>query len=612
MTEKKSSLFQEKLGNLPAHPGVYLFKNASDHVLYIGKAKILRNRVRSYFQKSRSQDAKTRRMVAQVCDFEIILTDSEVEALILEANLVKQYRPHYNINLKDDKSYPYIRITNEPFPRIFPTRRIIKDGSLYFGPYTDVGTMRQLLKTVKAIFPIRSCRLPLKEDNVKTGKFRVCLNYHIQKCPGPCEGLISQEEYGNMIQRVKQFIEGKSKKVESQLYESMQKAAQSRQFEKAAQLRDQLNALSAFHKRQKIIDPTFADRDIIAIAIEQNDACSVVFKVREGKIIGRQHFYLTGTWNESLKSATSAFVKQYYLSADYIPSEILLPAKSPDLGQLQKWLSDKRGEDVDLNAPKAGSKARLVEMCTNNAKLLLNELLLQKQSKTADDAMMALKEHLDLPELPRRIEAFDISNIQGTDPVASMVCFIDGKAAKKEYRRFKIRTKSTPDDFAMMKEAVYRRYRRLLKEERPLPDLILIDGGKGQLSAAMQALNDLDLASQPIISLAKRLEEIFIPGRPDSLIIPRSPGLKLLQRIRDESHRFAITFHRSLRGKRALKSELDTIKGIGPTRKNLLLNSFGSLENIKRASLNELQTVGKLPESIANNIHSFFHKEDEP
>ncbi|MBD3373470.1 excinuclease ABC subunit C [candidate division KSB1 bacterium] len=612
MTEKNQSPFQEKLSNLPAHPGVYLFKNATDHVIYIGKAKVLRNRVRSYFQKSRSQDAKTRRMVAQVCDFEIILTDSEVEALILEANLVKQYRPHYNINLKDDKSYPYIRITNEPFPRIFPTRRIIKDGSLYFGPYTDVGTMRQLLKTVKAIFPIRSCRLPLKEENVQAGKFRVCLNYHIQKCPGPCEGLISREDYGNMIQRVKQFIEGKSKKVESQLYDSMQNAAQSRQFEKAAQLRDQLNALSAFHKRQKIIDPTFAERDIIAIAIEQNDACSVVFKVREGKIIGRQHFYLTGTWNESLKSATSAFVKQYYLSADYIPSEILLPAKGSDLGQLQKWLSDKRGEKVDLNAPKTGAKARLIEMCTSNAKLLLNELLLQKQSKTAEDAMKALKEHLDLSQLPRRIEAFDISNIQGTDPVASMVCFIDGKAAKKEYRRFKIRTKSTPDDFAMMKEAVYRRYSRILKEERPLPDLILIDGGKGQLSAAMQALNDLDLTLQPIISLAKRLEEIFIPGRTNSLIIPQSPGLQLLQRIRDESHRFAITFHRSLRGKRTLTSELDTIKGIGPTRKNLLLTSFGSLENIKRASLSELQTVGKLPESIANHIYSFFHKEDAP
>ncbi len=612
MTEKKPSRFQEKLGHLPTRPGVYLFKNESEHVIYIGKAKILRNRVRSYFQKSRSQDAKTRRMVSQVSDFEIILTDSEVEALILEANLVKQYRPHYNINLKDDKSYPYIRITNEPFPRIFPTRRIIKDGSLYFGPYTDVGTMRQLLKTVKAIFPIRSCRLPLKEDNIKSGKFRVCLNYHIQKCPGPCEGLISREEYSNMIQRVKQFIEGKSKKVETQLYESMQKAAQERQFEKAAQLRDQLNALSAFHKRQKIIDPTFAERDIIAIAIEQNDACSVVFKVREGKIIGRQHFYLTGTWNESLKTATSAFVQQYYLSADYIPSEILLPAKGPDWGQLQKWLSDKKGNDVDLNTPANGAKARLVEMCTNNAKLLLNELLLQKQSKTADDAMQALKEHLNLPALPRRIEAFDISNIQGTDPVASMVCFIDGKAAKKEYRRFRIRTKSTPDDFAMMKEAVHRRYLRMLKEQRPLPDLILIDGGKGQLSAAMQALEELDLTSQSIISLAKRLEEIFIPGRADSLMIPRSPGLKLLQRIRDESHRFAITFHRSLRGKRTLKSELDTIKGVGPARKNRLLSAFGSLENIKRASLNDLQTVGKLPESIAKNIYSFFHKEDAP
>jgi excinuclease ABC subunit C len=611
---EKTPPLTQKLDHIPTRPGVYLFKDSKGTVLYIGKAKVLRPRVRSYFQFNRQHDPKTRRLVARIRDLETIVTDSEVEALILEANLVKEYNPRYNINLKDDKSYPYIRVTREPFPRIFATRRLTRDGSRFFGPYTDVGSMKQLLKTIKKIFPIRSCKLSLTPETISQGKYKVCLAYHIRQCQGPCEGHISQQEYNRMVENIVQFIEGKSQKAVDDIRERMNDLAAEQRYEEAAQLRDQLNALETFNERQKVVDPHRTDRDIIATARHHKDACCAVFKVRDGKIIGRQHFYLQIDKNDSAGTITSAFIKQYYLGADFIPGEILLPVEiDEDQSTLKAWLRDKRQGSVSLHIPKRGFKAKLMEMCQKNADLLLQELIIQKETQQVrSKAVQALQEALYLEKPPLRIEAFDISNIQGSNPVASMVCFKEGKPAKSEYRRFRIKSKSTPDDFAMMYEAVKRRYSRLLREEKTFPDLILIDGGKGQLSAAVKALADQGIQDQPIIALAKRLDEVFLPGLPDPQNIRRdSPGLHLLQQVRDESHRFAVTYHRQLRGKESLESELDTIEGIGPVRRERLIQSFGSLNGLRNAQIMDIQSVDGISKELATKIWSQFHSSED-
>jgi excinuclease ABC subunit C len=605
---------QEKLDNLARKPGVYLFKDKKGEIIYIGKAVVLRQRVRSYFQDGYEKDYKTQRLVSRIVDLETIITDSEVEALILEANLVREYKPRYNINLRDDKSFPYIRVTNEPFPRIFPTRKIVRDGSRYFGPYTEVQTMRELLKTVKRLFPVRSCNLQLTDETIKRGKFKVCLDYHIKKCQGPCQGLVSREEYRYTIDYIVSFIAGRSNRVVDELKARMQAAAQALRFEEAARLRDQLNALEIFTQRQKIVDGSLQDRDILAMAIYEDDACCVVFKVREGKVIGRQHFFMSHVEGEMPLSVQTAFIEQYYLHTDDIPAEILVPENpGEEMAAIQNWLSQKRNGAVELVVPQRGDKAQLLKMCQRNAQLLLDELRLQRE-KSVDfiaGSVKALQTDLKLPKAPIRIEAFDISNIQGTDPVASMVCAVNGKAMRSEYRRFRIRTKSTPDDFAMMHEVVQRRYQRLLAEHKALPDLILIDGGKGQLNAALDALKKVGIHEQPIIALAKRLDEVFIPGMVESQMIKReSSGLRLLQRIRDEAHRFAITYHRSLRKKRTLHSDLETITGLGPARRDALLRHFGSMKKIKAASVEELQTVKGVSLSLAKEIYGYFHPEN--
>ncbi|HOZ21162.1 MAG TPA: excinuclease ABC subunit UvrC [bacterium] len=615
MTDSVPKNVREKLDLLAKKPGVYVFKNKSGEVIYVGKAKVLRNRVRSYFQERGSQDAKTAKLVSHITDFETIITDSEVEALILESNLVKEYKPRYNINLKDDKSFPYIRVTSEPFPRIFPTRKIVRDGSRYFGPYTDVYSMRELLKTVKQLFPIRACNLALTEESIRQRKFRVCLNYHIKKCHGPCEGHVSREEYQKTIDFIVAFIEGKSTAVVEAMTREMQAAAAERRFEEAARLRDQLLSVQNFHQRQKIIDPALLDRDIIAIAVEEGDACCVVFQVREGKIIGRHHFFLNGIADEGLSAVTAAFVKQYYLTREYVPGEILLPAPLGDeAAPIRKWLSDKRGGAVELIAPQRGEKAQLLRMCDRNARLLLQEMQLQRE-KARDftaGSVKALQKDLLLEKPPLRIEAFDISNIQGTDPVASMVCFVNGKAHRSDYRHFRIRSKSTPDDFAMMREAVSRRYSRLQREGQSFPDLILIDGGKGQLNAALEALAALGVDAQPVAALAKRLDEVFMPGESDSRFIRRdSSGLRLLQRVRDEAHRFAVTFHRSLRKRRTLVSELESIPGVGRARRDALLKSFKSVKKIREAGVGELSSRAGVPPRLAETIWRHYHPNDE-
>ncbi len=611
MLKNLAENLQQKLDALPKKPGVYLYKDKKGQVIYIGKALVLRNRVRSYFQDLPDRDVKTQRLVSRIADLETIITDSEVEALILEANLVREYKPHYNINLKDDKSFPYIRITNEPFPRIFPTRRVIRDGSRYFGPFTDVRPMRDLLKTVKKLFLVRSCNLALTPESIADGKHKICLDYHIKKCQGPCEGFISQEEYRLTIELVAAFIAGRGKRVQEELKNRMQQASAALKFEEAARLRDQLNSLEMFQQRQKVVDAGLADRDLIAFTAEEDDACCVVFKVREGKIIGRQHFYMNHVEGEAPESIGAAFLEQYYLNVQDIPPEVLLPnSLGESMPSLAEWLTQKRGEVVALTVPVRGDKAQLIKMCVKNAQLLLAELKLQKE-KTADfiaGSVQALQNDLQLSKTPMRIECFDISNIQGTDPVASMVCFVNGKAARSEYRRFHIRSKETPDDFAMMREAVGRRYQRLVNEKKPMPDLILIDGGKGQLSAALEALQKVGITQQPIVALAKRLDEVYKPGMADPQNIRRdSSGLRLLQRTRDEAHRFAVTYHRKLRTKRTLHSALQAIEGLGPARRDALLRHFGSVKKVKSATVDELKAVKGIPEKLAEKIFRHFN-----
>ena len=600
----------EKLKYIPKSPGVYLFKDKDKKVIYVGKARILRNRVRSYFQTSKAGDTKTQQLVVKIKDFETIVADSEIEALILEANLIKEHKPRYNVNLKDDKSFPYIRVTNEKFPRIFPTRKIIKDGSKYFGPYTDVGSMRELLKVAKRIFPIRTCNLNLTEKNIAAGKFKVCLNYHIKKCIGPCQGLINEEEYSEIVKHVIDFINGRDSIVVEELQKKMERLSQNYQFEKAADVRDQVKSIKEFIYRQKVITPELIDRDLFVAYAEDDDACAVIFKIREGRIIGRQHHYMTGVEGEKLDKIISHLLIRYYQYADFIPKEIYLPINLEETKNLEEWLLERKKLNVRLIFPQRGEKAKLMRMAFHNAKLLLQELKLQrmKEKHFIPHSLKALQRDLRLSQPPKRIEAFDISNIQGTDATASLVTFINGQANKNNYRRFKIRTKSTPDDFAMMSEVIERRYSRQLKENKPLPDLIMVDGGKGQLSSAIKVLEKLNIVNQPIIGLAKRLDEVFVPGASDPQNIPKtSSGLHLLQRIRDESHRFAIEYHRKLRSKRSTYSELDDISGIGDQRKKKLIHYFGSLKNLKTASLEEIQAVKGIPKSLAAQIWEKFH-----
>ena len=610
MSEQKwPAAVEAKLKNLPTQPGVYLYRNENDKVIYVGKAKNLRNRVRSYFQSSRNHDPKTRRLVKRIRRIETILVDSEVEALILEANLIKEHRPRYNVFLKDDKSYPYIRITKEPFPQVFVTRRIIKDGSKYLGPYTDVKQLRHIMRTLTKIFPVRSCKYLLNESVIAAGKVKLCLDYHIKRCQGPCEGLVSEEDYNAMIRQVEQFLKGRTRELVTELQERMQREAEAMRFEAAARLRDQIEMIENYHfLAQKVELTDLLDRDVVALAQEGEDACGVVFKIRDGKVIGRQHFYLDGVAENSEQEILVNFLQQYYLNPDECPRQILLPAElGEEQALLEQWLSQRSDQRVEFVVPQIGEKKKLINLCQKNARFLLDELQLQKLQRKdhVPFNVQELQKHLNMERPPRRIEGFDISNIQGKDAVASMVCFVDGRPKKSEYRIFKIRSKDTPDDFTMIHEAVFRRYKRQLAENRPLPDLILIDGGKGQLSSAIQALTELGIAvpGQPIIGLAKRLEEVFLPGQSEAMNIPkRSSGLKLLQQTRDEAHRFAITHFRKQHKKSTLKSPLDDIPGIGPARKKHLLTTFGSLKRLKEASLEELREKGKLPEKLAQTL----------
>jgi excinuclease ABC subunit C len=601
-----------KIQNLPQLPGVYQFKDSTGKVIYVGKAKNLKNRVKSYFIKTQPTNPKINALVSKISDVEVIVTPSEVEALILEANLIKKLKPRYNVSLRDDKSYPYIVITNEPFPRVFSTRRIKSDGSRYFGPYTDAYSLKQTLKLIRDVFMVRSCKYYIDDEVIKRKKIKVCLDYHIKKCGGPCEGLVSREEYNKMIEQVAQLLNGKIDKLVGHLREQMEKLAQELRFEEAAVLRDKIKALEIYTSKQSVVSIEPFDRDIFAVAIEDEDACGVLFKVRDGKLIGSQQFFMTGAGYKGEDEVIETLLAQYYLSSDYIPSEILIPQSIEESNSIEKWLADRKGMPVKIRAPENDDEARLISMCKVNAKYHLDEFRIQKmkaREEFAPNVLRQLQKELRLDRLPRRIECFDISNIQGSDIVASVVVFENGKPKKSEYRKFKIRSVSDkPDDFASMFEVIQRRYSRVLSEGGKMPDLIVVDGGKGQLSSAIKALENLGVKEQPIIALAKKFEEIYFPGVDQPQSLPKSsPALHLLQRIRNEAHRFAITFHRDVRAKRTFSTKLLEVKGIGEKRAKILLSKFGSIEGIKQAPIEELEKI--LGKSVARNLKEFLEKE---
>ncbi len=608
----------EKLHNIPTNPGVYLHKDEQGKIIYIGKAKNLRNRVRSYFQQGRPRDAKTRVLVSKIRDVEFFLTDSEVEALILENTLIKEHQPRYNILLKDDKTYPYICITNEPFPRVFPTRKIVRDGSKYFGPYTEAKYMYIMLNLVKSLFPLRSCDLPLTEESIAKGKYKVCLDFQIKKCDGPCEGLMSQVRYNDMIKQTAQILRGKSRGVEQDLEQEMARLSEEMEFEKAAIVRNRLMALREYSEKQKVLSTDPVDRDVLALSRNEKDACAVILKIRDGKLIGKQHFYVAQSEDTSEADIVRATCERFYLESDDVPDEIFVPTDLDDMPILEAWLTAKRGSKVHLHVPQHGDKRKLVNMATANADFLLKELIMQRmkreqeKDKVIPRAVLSLQRDLRLSKPPRRIECFDNSHFQGSETVSSMVVFVDGKPKKSEYRKFKITTVEGVDDFKSMQEVVGRRYKRMLEEKTDEPDLIIVDGGKGQLSHAVEVLQGLGLYGKiPIIGLAKRLEEVVFPFQSDTLLLPKtSSSLKLLQQVRDEAHRFAIEFHRSLRDKRTLQTELTEIGGVGEKTAQKLLITFGSVEGVRAASDAALEkAVGvkatlKLREHFAQNIAS--------
>ena len=603
-----TDLVAEKLKLLPDSPGVYLMKDARGKIIYVGKAIVLKNRVRQYFQSSRNQAPKVRAMVSHVADFETIMTANEVESLILEANLIKKHRPRYNIRLKDDKSYPYVKVTvQEEYPRVFITRRVVRDGARYFGPYTNVTALRDSLKLLRRLFPLRTCR---------TMPDRPCLEYHIKRCLAPCVGKVTEEDYRAMIHAVLLFLEGRTDAVERELEHRMALAAEAYHFETAARLRDQLTAVRKAAERQNIVTGA-GDQDALGMARSAAGVCVQIFFIRGGKMIGREHFLLRGSEEEDDADILRAFLEQYYNQATFVPREILLPhAIEEDAREIiERWLAERKGGGkVVLLTPQRGTKRDIVTMATGNAeKFLADE---ETRRSLADEATLGAVEelgrYLGLKKPPYRMECFDISHNQGQETVASMVVFENGMPKKSAYRRFKIKSaEGKPDDFLSMREVTTRRYVGLPEEE--LPDLIIIDGGKGQLSSALEIIrNEAGHKTVPVVGLAKQFELIFTEGNSEPVELPRrSQSLYLVQRIRDEAHRFAITFHRNLRGKRNLVSVLDHIVGMGPKRRQSLWTHFGTLDRIKAASVDELASVPGMNRPSAEAVFHFFEAQRE-
>ena len=599
---------EEKLKLLPDKPGVYIMKNEQGKIIYVGKAVVLKNRVRQYFQSNKNHTPKVRAMVSHIADFEIIMTHSEVEALILECNLIKKHRPRYNISLKDDKSYPYVKVTvQEDFPRVFITRRVLKDGARYFGPYTNATAVHESLKLLRRLFPLRTCR-HLQE--------RPCLEYHIKRCLAPCAGKVEKDDYDAMIRAVLLFLEGRTDDVERELQFRMEAAADAYHFELAARLRDQLLAVRKVAEKQNIVTGS-GDQDAVGMARSEIGVVVQIFFIRAGKMIGREHFLLQSTEEESDEAILAAFLQQYYHRAAFIPREVLLPLELPAAERelLEAWLSEKKSKaKVQILCPQRGTKHDIVAMAAGNAqKYLADEAARIKQANDQTrGAVEELGRYLGLRNPPDRMECFDISHIQGSETVASMVVFEGGLPKKSDYRRFKIQsTEGKPDDFLSMREVTTRRYVGLPENE--LPDLIVIDGGKGQLSSALEIIRQhAGHKKVPVVGLAKQFELVFREGESEPVVLPRhSQALYLIQRIRDEAHRFAITYHRKLRGKRNLVSVLDHIVGIGPKRRQALWSHFGTLSRIKAAGVEELMAAPGMNRPAAEAVFNFFLAQQE-
>lgn len=595
-----SDNIKNALAVLPEKPGVYLMHDASGKVIYVGKAVVLKNRVRSYFRNLASHTPKVKAMVAKIAEIETIVTSSEVEALILECNLIKKYRPRYNISLKDDKTYPYLKVTmQEDFPRLYVTRRQLRDGARYYGPYADAGAMHATVKLLRSMFPLRTCR--------KMNPDRPCLNYHIKRCLAPCAGYISKADYHKMIKSVCMVLDGRTTELERDLKQQMQEAADNYAFEEAARLRDQLQAVARLNEAQKAVTNNGGDMDIFGLGQDMTGLCVQLFFVRKGKLIGRDNFFMPDG-GDTPQEVMTAFVKQYYNEATFIPKEVVLPylPEEEEKQLIETWLADKAQRRVELLLPQRGVKKDLLKLANENAVKLLNERLRKGSLSLKNDLQAAeeLQQALGLEHPLERMDCFDISHTQGSETVASMVVFRNGTSSKKDYRRYKIvSAEGKPDDFKSMQEVVYRRYR----DYEDLPSLVVIDGGKGQLSSALEVIRGLGLDDLPVVGLAKREEEIFKPQQSESIMLDREgAALHLIQRIRDEAHRFAITYHRKLRGKRNLVSVLDNVEGIGPKRRQELWKAFKTLDAMRAASVEELAAVEGMNHAAAQTLYDFF------
>ncbi|MCI6544031.1 excinuclease ABC subunit UvrC [Phascolarctobacterium succinatutens] len=595
-----SDNIKNALAVLPEKPGVYLMHDASGKVIYVGKAVVLKNRVRSYFRNLASHTPKVKAMVAKIAEIETIVTSSEVEALILECNLIKKYRPRYNISLKDDKTYPYLKVTmQEDFPRLYVTRRQLRDGARYYGPYADAGAMHATVKLLRSMFPLRTCR--------KMNPDRPCLNYHIKRCLAPCAGYISKADYHKMIKSICMVLDGRTTELERDLKQQMQEAADNYAFEEAARLRDQLQAVARLNEAQKAVTNNGGDMDIFGLGQDMTGLCVQLFFVRKGKLIGRDNFFLPDG-GDTPQEVMTAFVKQYYNEATFIPKEVVLPylPEEDEKQLIETWLADKAQRRVELLLPQRGVKKDLLKLANENAVKLLNERLRKGSLSLKNDLQAAeeLQQALGLEHPLERMDCFDISHTQGSETVASMVVFRNGTSSKKDYRRYKIvSAEGKPDDFKSMQEVVYRRYR----DYEDLPSLVVIDGGKGQLSSALEVIRGLGLDDLPVVGLAKREEEIFKPHQSESIMLDREgAALHLIQRIRDEAHRFAITYHRKLRGKRNLVSVLDHVEGIGAKRRQELWKAFKTLDAMRAASVEELAAVEGMNHAAAQTLYDFF------
>lgn len=615
--------FEYHIKNLPDKPGVYLMKNSLGEVIYVGKAKVLKNRVKSYFQKSKNHSEKVKVMVKNIAEFEYIVTDSEMEALILECNLIKKYSPKYNILLKDDKFYPFIKITvNDDYPRVFVTRRFAKDGSKYFGPYTNGSAVYETLDLIYKIFPLRNCKLVIKENGEKV---RPCLNYHIKKCLGPCGGHISKEEYGKMINDIIDILSGKETYITKMLKSDMEKAAEELEFEKAASLRDKILSINAIAEKQKIFKTMEGDEDFINIEQDEKDSCIQVFFSRDGKVIGREHFIFENTANEGIGEIIEDFIGSFYGGTAKIPKTIYVP-QIDNFDLMEEYLTIKRGSKVWIKVPQKGQKKEMLEMVKNNARITLEKFKDKylKDKEINRISLLELQDLLELEECPQRIEAYDISNIQGVDSVGTMIVFEEGRAKNSDYRRFKIKTVKGANDYDSMREILTRRFNHGLDEIKAIqqrdlklsagkfstfPDLIMMDGGKGQVNVALEVLQSLNI-DIPVCGLVKddKHQTRGIIYNNNELIINKSSNLmQLIRRIQDEVHRFAITYHRSLRDKRTLHSVLDDIPYVGEKRRRALLVKFGSIDNIKKASMQELLETQSIDKKSAESIYNYFN-----